>query len=271
MESAHFLKEVSQLMDANTQIERLRQLLKDHQLVVFLDYDGTLTPVSPHPEEAFLTEDMRETVRKLSELVDVIVISGRNQDNVADRVNLSTVHYIGNHGLDIDQPEEEELQVKIAQAKPAIQACREAVFQLFSSVEGVQIEPKKFTTAVHYRNVKEEEQQKVIEMTKSLVQNHPALKIITGKKVLDICPSLNWNKGQAVLWTLSTKYLRSQAVFPLYIGDDITDESAFFALPSHGMAILVGSHGSPTYADYWLKTPSEVKEFLKVLIEILTP
>ncbi len=265
MNNIRSLKQITELKAAGEETLHLQRIMAAYELVIFLDYDGTLTPVSPQPENAFLPTDMRETLVELSKCFEVIVISGRDKHNVEHFVNLPNLLYIGNHGLDMEQPEGAELKNRIEQSKLSIQSAREEIFQTLSLIAGVQIEPKKFTTAIHYRHAKEEEQKKVIEITQLILQKYPALKIIPGKKVLDICPNIDWNKGRALLWVLSEKF-KDKNIYPIYIGDDITDESAFFALPPHGMGILVGDHGEPTYADFWLKSPVEVKLFLQNLI-----
>jgi trehalose-phosphatase len=87
-----------------------------------------------------------------------------------------------------------------------------------------------------------------------------------GKKVYELLPDIDWNKGKAVLWLLDTLGLESRNVLPIYIGDDRTDEDAFRALEERGVAILVSEHPQVTAANYWLNNPEEVERFLAELI-----
>lgn len=261
--NSHFLKEITELKPAEDQWPYLQQLMCRHQIAIFLDYDGTLTPVSPHPEDAYLSAKMRETLQKLSTAFKVFVVSGRDKKNVEQFVDITGIPCIGNHGLDMEQSESAELQVKLEQCKPIIAEARAEIFAKLTAIDGIQIEPKKFTTAIHYRHVAETQQEEVIKLTQSIVKKYPLLKVIAGKKVLDVAPDIHWNKGKAVLSVLANGF--APDVYPIYIGDDITDESAFFELPEFGMGILVGDHGAPTYADFWLKSYQEVGEFLQHL------
>ena len=69
--------------------------------VVFLDYDGTLTPIVGHPEDAWLPESMRQTLRSLASHLPVAILSGRDLDDVRGRVLVDGIVYAGSHGFDI--------------------------------------------------------------------------------------------------------------------------------------------------------------------------
>jgi alpha,alpha-trehalase len=86
-----------------------------------------------------------------------------------------------------------------------------------------------------------------------------------GKKVYELLPDIDWDKGKAVLWLLETLDLVRGKVLPIYIGDDRTDEDAFRALEKRGVAILVSEHAQVTAANYWLNNPAQVERFLRAL------
>ncbi len=92
------------------------------------------------------------------------------------------------------------------------------------------------------------------------------MRIIAGKKVFELQPNIEWDKGKAVMWLLEALGLEGETVRPIYIGDDRTDEDAFRALEQHGIGILVSGQSQPTAARYSLKNPSEVERFLRELI-----
>jgi trehalose 6-phosphate phosphatase len=96
---------------------------------------------------------------------------------------------------------------------------------------------------------------------------HRELRRIDGKKVYELLPDIDWNKGKAVLWLLETLDLVRDKVLPIYIGDDRTDEDAFRALEKRGVAILVSEQPQPTTARYSLKNPAEVERFLREVTE----
>jgi trehalose 6-phosphate phosphatase len=95
---------------------------------------------------------------------------------------------------------------------------------------------------------------------------HRELRRMDGKKVYELLPDIDWNKGKAVLWLLETLGLEGRNVLPIYIGDDRTDEDAFRALEKRGVAILVGEQPQVTAANYRLNKPEEVERFLGELI-----
>jgi alpha,alpha-trehalase len=90
-----------------------------------------------------------------------------------------------------------------------------------------------------------------------------------GKKVYELLPDIDWDKGKAVLWLLETLKLERGKVLPIYIGDDRTDEDAFSALEKRGVAILVSEQPQVTAASYWLHNPEEVEEFLQKITDRL--
>ncbi len=96
---------------------------------------------------------------------------------------------------------------------------------------------------------------------------HRELRRLDGKKVYELLPAIDWDKGKAVVWLLETLGLesRSGGIRPIYIGDDRTDEDAFRALEQRGIGILVSKQSPPTAARYSLRNPAEVERFLRAL------
>jgi trehalose-phosphatase len=90
-------------------------------------------------------------------------------------------------------------------------------------------------------------------------------KLTSGKKVFELRPSIDWHKGKAVQVITNEIYGNTADSYPVYIGDDLTDEDAFRAIKGWGAGILVGVEGQPTLADYSLKDTTEVGEFIERL------
>src|SRR4029434_2598322 len=83
-------------------LEHVQEIARSgDRLAVFLDYDGTLTPIVSHPEDAWLSDSMRQTLRSLAARVPVAILSGRDLDDVRGRVHVDGVVYAGSHGFDI--------------------------------------------------------------------------------------------------------------------------------------------------------------------------
>jgi trehalose 6-phosphate phosphatase len=138
--------------------------------------------------------------------------------------------------------------------------------EALDEIPGAQLERKHFSVAAHYRNVSENDTFKVALAVDAVAARHPELRRIDGKKVHELLPDIDWNKGKAVLWLLETLELERGNVLPIFVGDDRTDEDAFRALEKRGVGILVSEQPQITAASYWLNNPEEVERFLRELI-----
>ena len=247
-------------------LEHVRKIARSgERLAIFLDYDGTLTPIVSHPEDAWLSESMRQTLRSLAGRVPVAILSGRDLDDVRGRVHVDGIVYAGSHGFDIAGAGglHRELGAPYLSVLDAAEAeLREAL----DEIPGAQLERKHFSVAAHYRNVNENDVSRVALAVEAVAATHRELRRIDGKKVYELLPDIDWNKGKAVLWLMDTLGLAQGNVLPIYIGDDTTDEDAFRALKGRGIGILVSEQPQVTAASYWLKNPDEVECFLRALI-----
>ena len=232
------------------------------RLALFLDYDGTLTPIVSHPEDAWLPESMRETLRSLAGRVPVAILSGRDLDDVRGRVHVDGIVYAGSHGFDIAGAGGLHRELGAAYL-PVLGAAERELREALDEVPGAQLERKHFSVAAHYRNVNENDAVAVAQAVDAVAARHRELRQINGKKVYELLPDIDWNKGKAVLWLLETLELERGKAFPIFIGDDRTDEDAFSALKERGVGILVSEEPQTTAASYWLKNPEEVESFLQ--------
>lgn len=237
---------------------------------VFLDYDGTLTPIVSQPEDAVLSDEMRAVLRDLAELCMVAIVSGRDRKDVQPMVGLDGLVYAGSHGFDIDGPDELRLEYEGGRAALPDLAKAESELKLrLDRVPGARVERKRFAIANHYRNVADEDVPRVERAVREVAELHERLRVSGGKKVLELRPDIAWDKGRAVLWLLEALQLHGDAVLPFYVGDDVTDEDAFRVLADRGVGVLVGSPAYKTDATYRLGDTSEVREFLQALILVL--
>jgi trehalose 6-phosphate phosphatase len=234
---------------------------------VFLDYDGTLTPIVSQPEDAWLSDSMRQAVLELAARVPVAILSGRDLDNIRHRVNIEAIVYAGSHGFDIAGPHGLHRQLA-TEFLPNLDMAEKELHEAFVAIPGARVERKRFSIAAHYRNVSEHEVAKVQRAVSTVAARHHELRRINGKKVYELLPDVDWDKGKAVLWLLETPNLKG-SIRPIYIGDDTTDEGAFRALKQTGVGILVSEQSQPTAASYSLKNPAEVERFVRVLGALL--
>jgi alpha,alpha-trehalase len=233
----------------------------NRQLAVFLDYDGTLTPIVSDPKEALLSDSMRQTLQALVMRASVAVLSGRELDDVRNRVAIDGIIYAGSHGFDIAGPHGLRRQEAI-QFLPALDVAEKQLREKLAGIAGVLIERKRFSIATHYRNVNESDFPKLERAVSEVAARHRELRRMEGKKVYELLPCTDWHKGKALLWLLENLGLEHGKVHPIYIGDDRTDEDAFRALGQRGVGILVSEEPRPTAASYSLKDSAEVERFL---------
>src|SRR5438034_2975825 len=217
---------------------------------VFLDYDGTLTPIVSQPEDAWLSDSMRQTLRELAARAPVVaILSGRDLDDVRRRVNIDAIVYAGSHGFDIAGPRGLRRQVA-TEFLPNLDTAEKELHELLDGISGARVERKRFSIAAHYRNVSENDVPKVERAVSEVAGRHHKLRRIDGKKVCELLPAADWDKGKAVLWLLEALGLDRENSRSIYIGDDVTDEDAFRALEQCGIGIVVGEQSQPTAARY---------------------
>ena len=235
-------------------LDEIFQQAQGKEVAVFLDYDGTLTPIVPRPEDAVLAPEMRQHLKELAAQCFVAVISGRDLKDVQNLVGLQNLYYAGSHGFDIDGPKGEHLEHQ--SGKPFLPALDRAETSLRDRLEekipGVQVERKKFSIAVHYRRAAEGNVREVEGVVDQVLAEGSGLRKTSGKKIFELQPDIDWHKGKALLWLLEQLGMNRTTVLPFYLGDDVTDEDAFKVLTDRGIGIAVQedarTHGSPVPA-----------------------
>ena len=260
------LRAVALVPRALEQYAQIERELSARRAAVFLDYGGTLTPIVERPDLAVLSEAMRATVKALAGRCTVAIVSGRNRADVKRLVGLDELVYAGSHGFDIAGPDGLELQHEQGEAFAAVvDRAAERLREAVAPIEGALVEPKRFAVAVHYRQVAEAEVAMVEAAVDQLLAETPDLRKTLGKKVFELRPRFDWDKGKAVSWLLEALGLHGPDVLPFYLGDDTTDEDAFVALAERGIGILVGCSARETAARYVLDRPADVQRFLRKL------
>lgn len=259
--------------------EEILHISEGKQIVMFLDYDGTLSPIVDDPDRAFMSNKMRNTVRKLAMCFPTVIVSGRSREKVYNFVKLTELYYAGSHGMDIKGPEQNSKYKKKTQSLlcqpateflPVISEVYMKLVEKTKSIQGAKVENNKFCASVHFRCVDENKWSDLAHLVRSVLKNYPKLLLTQGRKVLEIRPIIKWDKGKALEFLLeSLGYENCTDVFPIYIGDDRTDEDAFKILRDkrQGLGILVSKYAKETNASYSLQEPDEVMDFLERLVE----
>ncbi|MED6161441.1 hypothetical protein PIB30_060754, partial [Stylosanthes scabra] len=266
--------------------EEILSIAKGKEIVLFLDYDGTLSPIVDDPDQAHISNAMRIALCEIASCFQTAIISGRRRNKVYEFVKLRNLYYAGSHGMDISTPlgssnnENQKHQTKAIDENgnqfvnflPAkeylstIQEIIEVLRETIATIKGPTIEDNLYCISVHYRRVKSEEDVGVLkEIVESIIKAYPDFQISGGRKVMEIRPKINWDKGRALLYLLETLgFDNFNDVLPIYIGDDKTDEDAFKVIDhiGHGFPIIVSSVAKDTMASFSLRDPSHVMAFL---------
>jgi trehalose-phosphatase len=242
----------------------IEQKIGNRKPFLFLDYDGTLAPIAESPDRAHMTDDMRALLGRIKDRMPVAVISGRSLRDLRDRVGIEGIVCAGNHGAEIWDGEKTVLCPGSENSWGALRELLEALRAALGPVPGVLIEDKVLTASVHFRLVDENRMGDFFHLFNLTTKKYETLfRITSGKKVFEIRPLDAWNKGDAVSWILGTM---GGGRIPLYVGDDVTDEDAFYAIKERGISVSVGEC---TGADYSLKGQEEVKPLLGFILDAM--
>jgi trehalose 6-phosphate phosphatase len=245
-------------------------LTTERQPAVFYDFDGTLSEIVEDPDSARLVDGAADALTSLSAACPVAILSGRDLADVRERIGLPGLWYAGSHGFELTGPDGTHHQNPEAAASiPVLTGAAADLADQLGHIPGVVVEHKRFGVAVHYRNAARDRVGEVAAAVRTAGQR-TALRVTTGREVIELRPNIDWDKGKTLHWVLD--YIRDNEgagpLLPIYLGDDITDEDAFDAVDDDGIAILVRHSDDgdrATAARYALDDPDRVREFTERL------
>jgi trehalose 6-phosphate phosphatase len=245
-------------------------LTTERQPAVFYDFDGTLSEIVQNPDSARLVDGAADALTSLSAACPVAILSGRDLADVRERIGLPGLWYAGSHGFELTGPDGTHHQNPEATASiPVLAGAAADLSGELGDIPGVVVEHKRFGVAVHYRNAAPDRIGEVAAAVRTAGQR-TALRVTTGREVIELRPNIDWDKGKTLRWLLD--YIRDNEragpLLPIYLGDDITDEDAFDAVDDDGIAILVRHSDDgdrATAARYALDDPEQVREFTERL------
>ncbi|MEW6658579.1 MAG: trehalose-phosphatase [Thermodesulfobacteriota bacterium] len=258
-------REIESILAAVTALPQGRRLL------LFLDYDGTLVEIAPRPELARPAPQLIQVLTRLISLLSqaVVVVSGRPLADLQELLPIPGLNYLGCHGaqgllggrpwnLEVPGGSKEE------QEELAKQLTRN-----LTGLEGWWLEIKPSGFALHYRQAQPEEERRIMAVLepwlRQVVQGGRH-QVLRGKKVVEILPQ-GVSKGAAIRKILVLPQF--SGLFPVYLGDDVTDETAFQALQGRGLTVKVGDTAAASAAPLSLANPEKVRQFLALLAEHL--
>ena len=237
---------------------------------VFFDFDGTLSEIVENPDAARLVKGAAEALKSLTAQCPVAILSGRDLADVRQRIGLPGIWYAGSHGFELTGPDGAHHEnAEAAASIPVLGRAAAELADQLGDIPGVVVEHKRFGVAVHYRNAERDRIGEVAAAVRRAGQR-AALRVTTGREVIELRPDVDWDKGKTLRWVLD--YVRDDGrpgpLSPIYLGDDITDEDAFDAVRDDGIAIVVRHYDDgdrATAASYALGSPEQAREFTEQL------
>lgn len=202
------------------------------------------------------------------------IISGRALLDLMVRVDVRNIIYAGNHGMEIYGKGVSFVEPVAEGMQSLLRVMHHALSIALEGIRGVIVENKGLTLSVHYRMAEEREHQRIKDIFDHVTGPLHAgggISVTFGKKVYEVRPPVAWNKGKAVEWLVATHGGdRSKGkVWPIFLGDDLTDEDGFTAANKReGLSVFVGEKATASKASYFLPSPQEVGLFLKRLVDI---
>lgn len=241
-------------------------VLRRNRLLIMTDYDGTLVPIRERPEFALPGPGLLKVIKRLAKnpLVLLAIISGREADQLKKLIPVDGIYLIGCHGAEILYPNGERFTtIDEKKLAPVMEMIADQAISCSSDQKGFIVERKKVALALHYRMADRSTAIKVlldfITAVKPIAMKNN-LEFITGKKVIEVrFKGINKGKAARYLMKLHPDF------YPIYLGDDKTDEDAFKEVQEKGLGILVLEHTKATAASHWLRSPNDVLRFMQII------
>ena len=238
------------------------------RLLLLCDFDGTLCEFDPDPQAVYLNASLRDLLAGLARRAccTVGVVSGRRLADVRARVgDVGDIYIAGFHGLEIDGPGESFLHPNAAAAAEAVNDVAARAASAIRRLPGVFLEDKGLSVALHFRAADPAHrvvaQSIFVDAARSLL-DAGRLQLLPGSFVIELLPNTRWNKGSAVQWILERVETQNGAVFPVYVGDDVTDAAALAAMRGKGIGVAASERVS---GDYAVDGPAGVERLLRAI------
>jgi len=238
-----------------------------NETALLLDIDGTLLDLMPTPREVWVPPGLAVTLNGLIAAASgaLALVSGRSLNDIDLIFAPARFPAVGGHGAEMRLKGDDETPAPLAPQLDKELKRRLAAIARISS--GILVEDKGYSLALHYRLAPHAKE--AIEASIALIRADmpdAAVEVLPGKCVFEIKPA-GFTKADGV------RALMKNAPFagrrPLFIGDDVTDESVFAIMPEmHGLAFSVGRRAKGVNGHF--DAPSDVREFLARLLDDVT-
>ena len=242
-----------------------------------LDVDGTLAPIVATPDQARVPEETTAVLRRLARAAGttVVLVSGRAAADAWRVANVpeAEVWVIGNHGFELREPSGKILaDDRVRGFDVVIGRAADALEKEFQGIAGAIVENKRWTLSVHYRVV-DAADVPVIRERAAAIAHRLGLRVLDGKKIVELRPPVDVNKGTACVAFTTKLGVTGTRGSVLYAGDDRTDEDAFrelrAALPGTVTVRVASSDegAAESHAELVIRTLPEIRELLEWIVQ----
>jgi trehalose-phosphatase len=243
----------------------------DSRPVLLMDFDGTLVDFDINPAAVTLPESRQVLLQSLGRRADFStgIVSGRRISDLRARAfGGSTVFYAGLHGLEIEGPGLRYVHPGVALAAPTIRVLVNELRSAIGGLSGVFVEDKTLAVVLHFRAASKADRLHANTRFHALAEpfvNSGTLRVQPGDHILELLPNIDWAKGDAVQSIIRhVESQHKQTVWPVYIGDDATDDDAFETVGTAGLTISVTTR--PSRAAFSIENTAAVEQFLRAIL-----
>ena len=244
--------------------------IESHPLLL-MDFDGTLVDFNVDPSAVRLPPRRQAMLQALGARADLSagIVSGRRIADLRERTGAgSGVFYAGLHGLEIEGPGIRFLHRAASAAAPTLAVLAAEAKNATAGLPGVVIEDKGLAVVLHVRGASKSDRRHALTRFNALAEpflDDGVLRVQPGDEMTELLPNIDWAKGDSVRAIIRHLECRQkQAVWPVYIGDDVTDEDAFEEIGDSGLTIGVSNR--VTGASLRVGDPASVETFLRAIL-----
>ncbi len=243
----------------------------DVRPLLLMDFDGTLVDFAVDPAAVKLPDSRQALLIAMGKRADLSagIVSGRRITDLLERASGgSSMFYAGLHGLEIEGPGVRYVHPDIALAAPTVGVLVAELRSATRSLPGVIIEDKGFSVVLHVRGASKADRLHAATRFQALAEpflSNGTLRLQPGNQIFELLPNIDWGKGDAVRYIIrhvETQF--GQMAWPVYIGDDATDEDAFEEIGESGLTIAVTTR--PAGAAFALEDAAAVERLLRAIL-----
>lgn len=238
--------------------KRLDQVLQPGVLCVF-DFDGTLAPIVPRPDDAHLPEEVLRRLLSLTQLAPVGVLTGRALEDIRARLGFEPQYLVGNHGLQGLPGWEAASQSYV----DMVSAWSKALTARLAKQDGIFLEDKQYSLSLHYRESADPKAAEAL-LREAAMELEPLPRIMAGKFLINLLPDAARDKGDAMLELIEI----SGCSTAIYVGDDVTDEDAFRVKHPGLLTVRIEPH-EQSAAQFFLPQHRDIVHLLDHMLERL--